>query len=164
MLARIDGAFARLNQVAGKAGAALTANEWLMSIRSRINIPGGTCEFDLPAYYAWQQLDALRRRKDLLEWVGTLMPLAEALQVLLGLLRESGVPQQVVAVNGQFSQSLPAGRVYQLMRVRIDKALQLVPEISGHRLMMLVRLMRQEADGRLRPSDADSRFELTLCA
>jgi len=27
-----------------------------------------------------------------------------------------------------------------------------------------VRLMRQETDGRLRPSDADSRFELTLCA
>jgi len=164
MLARIDGAFARLNQLSGKAGAALTANEWLMSIRSRISIPGGTCEFDLPAYYAWQQLDAARRRSDLLQWVGTLMPLAEALQVLLGLLRDSGTPQRVVAVAGQYSQSLPAGRVYQLMRVRIDKALQLVPEISGHRLMMLVRLMRQEADGRLRPSDADSSFELTLCA
>ena len=40
MLGRIDGAFARLNQVAGKAGAALTSNEWLMSIRSRISIPG----------------------------------------------------------------------------------------------------------------------------
>ena len=164
MLGRIDGAFARLNQLSGKAGAALTANEWLMSIRSRISIPGGTCEFDLPAYFAWQQLDATRRRSDLLQWVGTLMPLAEALQVLLGLLRESGTPQHVVAVAGQYSQSLPAGRVYQLMRVRIDKALQLVPEISGHRLMMLVRLMRQEADGRLRPSDADSSFELTLCA
>jgi len=164
MLARIDGAFARLNQLSGKAGAALTSNEWLMSIRSRISIPGGTCEFDLPAYYAWQQLDAKRRRSDLLQWVGTLMPIAEALQVLLGLLRDSGTPQRVVAVGGQYSQSLPAGRVYQLMRVRIDQALQLVPEISGHRLMMLVRLMRQEADGRLRPSDADSSFELTLCA
>ena len=31
--------------------------------------------------------------------------------------------------------------------------------------MVLVRLMRQEADGRLRPSDADdAAFELTLCA
>jgi len=164
MLARIDGAFARLNQVAGKAGAALTSNEWLMSIRSRISIPGGTCEFDLPAYYAWQQLEPQRRRSDLLQWVGTLMPLAEALQVLLGLLRDSGAPQHVVASGGQYSQSLPAGRVYQLLRVRIDKALQLVPEISGHRLMVLVRLMRQERDGRLRSSDADTEFELTLCA
>ena len=57
VIGRIDGAFARLNQVSGKAGAALTSNEWLMSIRSRISIPGGTCEFDLPAYYAWQQLE-----------------------------------------------------------------------------------------------------------
>ena len=164
MLARIDGAFARLNQLSGKAGAALTANEWLMSIRSRISIPGGTCEFDLPAYYAWQQLDAKRRRSDLLQWVGTLMPLAEALQVLLGVLRDSGAPQLVVAHGGQYSQSLPAGRLYRLIRVRLEKALELVPEISGHRLMVLVRLMRQEPDGRLRASEEDSSFELTLCA
>jgi cell division protein ZapD len=70
----------------------------------------------------------------------------------------------VVAIGGQYSQSLPAGRVYQLMRVRIDQALQLVPEISGHRLMVLVRLMRQEADGRLRSHTEDASFELTLCA
>ena len=69
VIGRIDGAFARLNQVSGKAGAALTSNEWLMSIRSRISIPGGTCEFDLPAYYAWQQHEPARRRSDLLQWV-----------------------------------------------------------------------------------------------
>ena len=164
IIGRIDGAFARLNQVTGKAGVALTTNEWLMSIRSRISIPGGTCEFDLPAYYAWQQHDAARRRSDLMQWVSSLMPLAEALQVLLGLLRDSGSPHQVVAKDGQFSQSLQSGRVYSLMRVRIDQALELVPEISGHRLMVLVRLMRQETDGRLRPSSEDTSFELTLCA
>jgi hypothetical protein len=58
---RVDAAFSALNQMSGKAGAALTANEWLMSIRSRISIPGGTCGFDLPAYYAWQQFDAAAR-------------------------------------------------------------------------------------------------------
>ena len=164
VIGRIDGAHARLNQLAGKAGAALTGNEWLMSIRSRISIPGGTCEFDLPAYYAWQQLEPARRRADLLQWVASMMPLAEALQVLLGLLRDAGAPHKVVAVGGQFSQALPAGRVYQLMRVRLSGELELVPEISGHRLMVMVRLMRQEPDGRLRPSTADTGFELTLCS
>ncbi|MEO7058050.1 MAG: cell division protein ZapD [Caldimonas sp.] len=164
VIGRIDGAFARLNQLTGKAGAVLTSNEWLMSIRSRISIPGGTCEFDLPAYYAWQQLDATRRRNDLLLWVASLMPLAEALQVLLGLLRDSGAPHMVIAVGGQFSQALPAGRFHQLIRVRLDDSLQLVPEISGHRLMVLVRMMRQESDGRLRPANVDTGFELTLCA
>ena len=163
VIGKVDRAFDGLNQLAGKAGHALTSNEWLMSIRSRISIPGGTCEFDLPAYYAWQQLDPARRRADLGQWVNTLMPLAEALKLLLGLLRESGSSQKVVTQGGQYQQSLPAGRVYHLLRLRIDPSLQLIPEISGHRLMVLVRLMRQDAEGRLKPAATDTSFELTLC-
>jgi cell division protein ZapD len=59
---------------------------------------------------------------------------------------------------------LAPGKTYQLLRVRIDPAAQLVPEISGHRLMVSIRLMRAEADGRLRPSQEDAAFELALCA
>ena len=161
---RMEQAFDALNQLPGKAGHALTSNEWLMSVRSRIAIPGGTCEFDLPAYYAWQHRDAASRRADLNQWVSTMMPLAQALQALLQLLRESGVRQRVVATGGQFQQSLAAGKIYQLLRLRLDPALQLIPEISGHRLMVSVRLMRAEADGRLRPSHEDASFELALCA
>lgn len=163
-VARIDGAFQRLNAVSGKTGAALTSNDWLMSIRSRISIPGGTCEFDLPAYYHWQQLAPARRRKDIMHWAQSLMPLAEALQVLLGLLRDSGTPHKVAATAGQFQQSLPAGRVYQLLRMRLDPALGLIPEISGHRLMVSIRLMRQDDEGRLKLAAEDASFELTLCA
>jgi cell division protein ZapD len=164
VVARIDHAFDGLNQLPGKAGQALTGNDWLMSIRSRISIPGGTCGFDLPGYYAWQQHPAERRRADLSRWTASLMPLAEALHVLLRLLRDSGAPQRVVAVSGQFQQSLPAGRSYHLMRVRLEDGTLLVPEISGHRLMAMVRLMQLDADGRLRPSSNDTEFELTLCS
>ncbi|HEY1129634.1 MAG TPA: cell division protein ZapD, partial [Roseateles sp.] len=163
VVARIDGAYQRLNAVSGKTGAALTGNDWLMSIRSRISIPGGTCEFDLPAYYNWQQMLPARRRKDLVGWTQTLMPLAEALQVLLGLLRDSGTPHKVAATAGQFQQSLPAGRVYQLLRMRIDPSLGLIPEISGHRLMVSIRLMRQDDEGRLKLAHEDAGFELALC-
>ncbi|WP_298835437.1 cell division protein ZapD [uncultured Piscinibacter sp.] len=164
VLARVDHAFHGLNQLPGKAGAVLTGNEWLMSIRSRISIPGGTCEFDLPAYYAWQKQEAQRRRNDLLHWASSLMPLAEALSVLLGLLRDSGVPHKVMAAGGQFQQSLPQGRSYHLLRMRLPESLELVPEISGHRLLVSIRLMRQDAEGRLKPSSEDTSFELTLCA
>ena len=160
---RIDSAFRALNQMPGKAGAALTANEWLMSIRSRISIPGGTCGFDLPAYYAWQQFDPQRRRTDLLQWSASLTPLADALRLLLTLLRDSGAPHPVVAVAGLFQQSLPAGRTCQLLRLRLKDVPDLVPEISGHRLMVSVRLMQQDGEGRLKPSPADTPMELTLC-
>jgi cell division protein ZapD len=163
-LQRIDQAFADLNQLQGKAGQALASNDWLMSIRSRISIPGGTCAFDLPAYHAWQQRAAQSRRGDLAGWVGTLSPLAEALRVLLGLLRDSGRAQRMIAAGGQYQQSLPQGRAYQLLRVRVDDSSGLVPEITGHRLLVSVRFMRADPEGRLRPAAADATFELTLCA
>lgn len=164
VIARIDHAFNGLNALPGKAGQSLTTNDWLMSIRSRISIPGGTCEFDLPGYYAWQQYTPARRRADLDSWTTTLMPLAEALQVLLGLLRDSGTPQRMHAAGGQYQQRLPEGRTYHLLRLRMDDSTGLVPEISGHRLLVSVRMMRPDADGRLKPYLEDTDFELTLCA
>jgi len=164
IIGRIDHAFSGLNQLSGKAGHTLTTNDWLMSIRSRISIPGGTCEFDLPAYFAWQQLPASRRQDDLGRWIATLWPLAEALRVLLNLLRDSGVPHKVLAAGGNYQQSLPQGRTYQLLRLRIDETLELVPEITGHRLMVTVRLMKADAEGRLRPCGSDTPFDLALCS
>jgi cell division protein ZapD len=164
VVGRLDHAFNGLNALQGKAGQALIANEWLMSIRSRISIPGGTCEFDLPAYYAWQQLPPARRRADLVQWIATLTPLAEGLNVLLGLLRDAGVPQRAVAPGGQYQQSLPPGKQYLLLRVKLHDDMELVPEISGHRLMVSIRFMKPDAEGRLKPVAADCGFELTLCA
>jgi cell division protein ZapD len=163
-LAKIDHAHGALNALVGKAGAAVATNEFLMAIRSRISIPGGTCEFDLPAYYAWQQHEPARRRADMLRWMATVMPLAEALNVLLALLRDGGAPQRVVAKGGQFQYSLPPGRTFSLLRVRLDPAHDAVPEISGHRLMASIRLMRPDAEGRLKPVHEDIDFELALCA
>jgi cell division protein ZapD len=162
-IGRLESAFHQLNQQTGKAGQSLAGHEWLASVRSRINIPGGTCEFDLPAYFAWQQRDPTRRRADLMGWVATLAPLAEALQLLLQLVRETGAPHRVVTSGGQYQQSLPQGRGYQLLRLRIDPALDLVPEITCHRLLVGVRLMRVDDDGRLRPGGVDASFDLSLC-
>jgi cell division protein ZapD len=164
VVGQLERNFTTLNGVAGKAGQALTENEWLMSIRSRAGIPGGTCEFDLPAYYAWQHRPALSRRADLERWSNTLSPLASSIYLLLKLLRDADVPYKVIATHGQFQQNLPQGRSFQLLRLRIDPRLGLIPEISGNRLMVSVRLMRHDKDDRLHQSSDDAPFELTLCA
>jgi cell division protein ZapD len=162
--AQLEACFSVLNTLVGKVGQTLTENDWLMSIRSRIGIPGGTCEFDLPAYHAWQHLDASVRQQDLQRWVSPLVPLAESLNLLLRLVRNSGKPQRVVAPAGQYQQMLPQGRAFQLLRMRQDAGLELIPEISCNRLMVSVRFMLQESDGRLHTSPDDATFELTLCS
>ena len=160
----LDQCFSALNNLPGKAGQSLTENDWLMSIRSRVGIPGGTCEFDLPAYYAWQHEPGITRRADLERWSTKLAPLAKSIHVLLKLLRDSGAAQKVIANGGQFQQNLPQGRTFQLLRLALAPELKLIPEISGNRLMVSIRLMRQEADDRLHSSSDDSAFELTLCS
>jgi cell division protein ZapD len=156
--------FTSLNNLAGKAGQSLTENDWLMSVRSRMGIPGGTCEFDLPAYYSWQKSPSSRRQSDLRRWSEPLTPLANAIHLLLKILRESGSAQKMMAAGGQFQQNLPQGKPYQLLRMRIDSSLDLIPEISGNRLIVMIRLMRQDNEERLHPSAEDAAFELTLCS
>lgn len=163
-IGQLDQCFANLNAMNGKTGQSLTDNDWLMSIRSRIGIPGGTCEFDLPAYYDWQQRSSPERQGDLQSWAATLVPLAEAIVLLLKMLRDSGSAQKVMAPGGQFQQTLPQGRTFQLLRLRIDPSTGWIPEISGNRLMVSVRLMRRGDDERLHPIQEDGSFELTLCA
>jgi cell division protein ZapD len=164
VIAQVEHCFDTLNRLPGKAGQALTENEWLMGIRSRVGIPGGTCAFDLPAYYAWQQRSESRRQADLQRWIATLVPLAESVQLLLKMLRDAGAPQKVVAVGGQFQQNLPQGRTFQLLRLAIDPGLQLIPEISGNRLLVSIRMLRQDAEDKLQACQEDGAFEMALCS
>ena len=160
----LEHCFTSLNNLAGKAGQSLTENDWLMSVRSRMGIPGGTCEFDLPAYFAWQNSSFPRRQTDIARWSEPLAPLANAIYLLLKILRESGSAQKMIATGGQFQQNLPQGKPYQLLRMRIDSSLNLIPEISGNRLIVMIRLMRQDGEEHLHPSTEDAAFELTLCS
>ena len=162
VLGEIERAFTALSQQPGRIGQGLQDNEWLMAIRSRANIPGGTCEFDLPAYYAWQHLPQQQRQIDLSRWTSLFAPLASSVELLLRLLRDAGSTRKLQAVAGSYQQQL-AGKIYQLLRLRIDGALGLVPEITGHRLMVSVRFMRPDADWKLKAAADDVAFELALC-
>lgn len=164
VLAQLERCFTALNEQTGRSGQILTENDWLMSIRSRMGIPGGTCGFDLPSYHAWQCAEPGVRQKSLQEWTATLAPLAESIYILMQLLRDTGVPQKMAALQGSFQQNLPQGRTFQLLRLAIDPTLGLVPEISGNRLRVSVRMMQMQPDGQLLPSTEDAAFELSLCA
>ena len=164
LIAQLDGHFESLNQVSGKIGQSLNDNDFLMALRSRAVIPGGTCEFDLPAYYAWQHHEASSRANDLAQWVAPFAPLAQAIQLLLQMLRESGSSQKVMATAGQLQQNLPQGRTFQLLRLKIDPALGITPEISCNRLLVVIRMMRQQGDGKLVATTDDVPFEMSLCA
>ena len=163
MIGEIEQAMALLNQTVGKAGQLLVDNEWLTSIRSRAIIPGGTCEFDLPAYYARQQRPAEDRRIDVAKWARPLMPLRQGTTTVLRLLRESSQSGKVIATGGSYQQML-SGRSYQLMQVLLDESLlAFIPEMSANKYMLWVRFTQQDGDLRPKSVDADIPFLLKLC-
>lgn len=164
VLQQLEETFQQLSAQHGKPGHELLDNDWLMAIRSRVVIPAGTCSFDLPAYHAWQHHEPSNRRRQLEQWAHTLGPMARAVNLLLQILRDSGKPQKVMLLGGQFQQTLPPGRTFQLFRLRIDESSHLVPEISGNRLMVSVRLMRLEGDGKLHQTRDEAPLEVALCA
>lgn len=164
LLDQLSACIADLNEAPNKLGRSLEQHEWLKSVRSRTSIPGGTCSFDLPAYYTWQHYAPEHRRSDLTGWVETLLPLSNAIKLSLGLLRDSGAPQKIVAMGSQFQQNLPQGRTFQLLRLTVDPALGAIPEISANRLVASIRFVPQSVHDRQAPLSADISFELTLCA
>lgn len=163
LLQKIDKCLSGFNTIGSRIGHCVSDNDFLSSLRNRVAIPGGTCAFDLPSYHAWKQTDPDARRQDILKWSEPLKTLNDSVVLLMRLLRESGAAQRVVANNGQFQQALPQGR-FQLMRVFIDPSLGLVPEISGNRMMVWVRLIHQNWEGKTQAATENAEFEIELCA
>lgn len=163
-LQQIDSSYVALNKQTGKTGALLNANEWLASVRSRICIPAGTCSFDHPSYHSWLHGPVEQRIAQLENWSSVLVPMVQSVRLLLKFLRENGSVQRVVASNGGYQQNFPSEKSYQLLRLAIAENLRLVPEISGNRLVVTVRLMRLQEDKLQHVHDARADFELALCS
>jgi len=159
----IEQSSAALFSMTGKIGQYLRENDWLMSIKQRTGIPGGACEFDLPSYHYWLHRPSEERTGQLAAWTGPLYPLRDGTAIILRILRESGKPQAHSAVQGTFQQML-GGKTAQMLRLRLDRDIAVVPEISANKYVLNIRFMAHTSDDpRPRTADWDVGFELTFC-
>ena len=163
VLDEIDRASSDLLAMNGKIGQHLRENEWLMGIKQRACIPGGTCEFDLPSYHYWQQQDAALRRGDLKTWLAPLMPIRAGLTIVLKLLRESGKVHHYTAHHGNFQQ-MQGGRMSQMLRIVVDDKLPCIPEISANKYALNIRFIAANYAAKPTLYDQDVGFDLIFCS
>ncbi len=163
VLAEIDAASASLFAMSGKTGQPLRENEWLMSIKQRIAMPGGSCEFDLPSYHYWRAQDAGLRRADLQTWQSSLMPLHTGLEIILRLLREGGKSFRFTANHGVFQQ-MQGGRVAQMLRVSLGSDLACIPEVGANKYAINIRFIAANYAIKTTLFEQDIPFELTFCS
>ncbi len=162
VLSEIDQTSANLLAMSGKTGQHLRENEWLMSIKQRAVIPGGTCEFDLPSYHYWQNQEANLRRENLLVWLGPLLPLKAGSEIILRLLRESGKTFNFTAHQGTFQQ-MQGGRIAQMLRVSIRSDLACIPEVGANKYAINIRFISANFATKSTLFEQDIPFELTFC-
>ncbi len=162
ILWEIDRTSSKLFQMSGKVGQELRENEWLMSIKQRTSIPGGLCEFDVPSYHFWLNQNAEQHRHDLEHWLAPFLPIRDGIAIVLRLLRESGKVSKQMAVQGVYQQMM-AGRVAQMLRIRLQPDYQCAPEISANKYALNIRFTVHEGGQRPKVIESDVEFELTFC-
>ena len=162
ILAEIDKAAADLHASTGKIGQRLRENEWLMNIKQRSIMPGGTCEFDIPSYHYWRQQDANLRREILRNWLTQFLPIHAGMKIVLRLLRENGKVLQFTAHQGTFQQ-MQGGRVAQILRITLSRNLACIPEVSANKYAINIRFISADYAAKSTLFEQDVPFEMTFC-
>lgn len=162
VVGEIEICFADLLASSGKTGQHLRENEWLMTIKQRAAIPGGICEFDLPSYHHWLHRPAEERSADLMNWLQPLLPVGEALRIVLRVLRESGKSMSLMAYGGVFQQ-MPMERAAHMLRLVLPKDVPCVPEISANKYALNIRFILPGSMQRTKLHEHDIEFSLTYC-
>lgn len=142
----------------------LKDSEFLNAIKHRSAIPGGTCEFDLPEYSHWLRQPLTRRQQDMALWIEAVRPLCDAVSEVLWLIRESGQPQDRLAINGMYQHNMQKNQNCLLLRVSLAGDSRLFPEISGSQHRFTVRFLEWSTTAsRAEQTDRDVPFELSIC-
>ena len=163
ILNEIDTATDALRAENTKLGQTLRTNEWLMSIKQRAGIPGGVCEFDVPSYHYWLGLGEDRRQQDLKTWLNPLVPMHDAIVIIMRILRGSGSTTKLVAANGAYQQMLGGSKPAQMLKIDIPDNLTCFPEVSANKYAINIRFNILDFTQKPQKYDEDVNFTLTLC-
>ncbi len=162
LLAELEKCRAELSAMPGKPGLTLSENEWLMAVRSRILIAGGAADYDMPSFWAWQNLPPEARRRDIDLWLAPFAPIRAALRIIMRLLRESGSWRELRATDGTYQHSF-GGQSFQLAQLRVDPRLGAIPDISANKYLLWIRFNAMDGRNRPQPMSGVVDFELNLC-
>jgi cell division protein ZapD len=163
LLNNLQQASQHINDLFSKGILTTLDKDWLYAIKSRSTIPGGSCQFDLPSYYAWQQQTHIERQKDLQAWIQPILGLKEATILVLDLLRKSNIQTTQIAHKGIYQQML-SGKIFQLLQIHLMPPYNnYIPEVSGNKYMITIRFHQLDIKKQLRQSSDDIEFKLMLC-
>lgn len=154
-----------LDQIEGQLLANLKEHDFINSIKQRIAIPGGTCDFDLPAYHYWLTQNPQKRKDKILSWLAPFDIVQRSVSLCLKLVRESSTDNDCVAKLGFYQLTLNPNQPNQIIRVLIDNSYQCYPEISAGKHRISIRFLNHtDPDENPSQINRDVNFKLSCCS
>ncbi|SEP60682.1 cell division protein ZapD [Ectothiorhodospira magna] len=150
-----------IHALGGQMDRQVKGNDFFNSIRQRTAIPGGTCDFDLPAYHYWLARPTGERRQLLQVWAQPFTEIQESVSVILQLIRNAGANRTVIAPRGFHEQTLDTTQPWQMLRIILPMNAPCYPEISAGKQRFSVRFLRA-GDMTSRPAQCDGEIQFTL--
>ena len=165
ILSKQKHALEQLHRLDGKLGEHLKRVDFLLGIKQRTSIPGGSCDFDLPQLRFWLNQEHEQRVANLQHWVAPYSKLEGVIELVLKAIRDSASARPVIAENGFYQQPLDTKQPTQLIRISVDAGESIYPEISAGKHRYSVRFMRINS-GEMTPTQVkeDVEFLLSRCA
>lgn len=143
---------------APRIGQFLREDRLIGLVRQRLSIPGGCCGFDLPTLHIWLHMPQEYLDEQVAKWLASLTPLMQSLELILDLIRNSAPFRKQTSLNGFYQDN---GDDADLLRLRLDLASQLYPQISGHKSRFAIRFLPLDSEHGIVPERFD--FELACC-
>lgn len=143
---------------APRIGQFLREDRLIALVRQRLSIPGGCCSFDLPTLHIWLHLPQEERDKQVSSWLNSLQPVRQSLDLLLDIIRNSAPFRKQTSLNGFYQDN---GDDADLLRLQLNLAHQLYPQISGHKSRFAIRFLPLDSENGTIPERLD--FELACC-
>ncbi|HEY0634522.1 MAG TPA: cell division protein ZapD [Gammaproteobacteria bacterium] len=163
ILRALDHVYNGMHGLNSQLGQTLRDDEFLASIRQRTSIPGGTCDFDLPAYHQWLQRPLEQRAQTQGEWFASLEAARQAVELVLKLIRNSAEPVEQLAEAGAYQQPLDPNLPFQLIRIQLPAGSGCYPEVSGGRHRFTIRFLGAGENSRPSQISTNLPFLVTCC-
>lgn len=165
-LSKLKNGLNNIHGMDGKLGEHLKKIDFLLSIKQRSSIPGGSCDFDLPQLRYWLNLNFQNRQDNISKWSAPYRQLYEVLEVAIKIIRESGHAEKVTAKNGFFQEALDTSQPNQLLRIELPCAVTIFPEISAGKHRYSIRFLQSQNSVDQIPTQfkQDVEFKLIRCS
>lgn len=145
----------------GRLPSRVLNDELLNGVQQRIMIPGGGCDFDLPAYHQWLHSPIEKRLQCIQRWVEPYSHVKEAISLCLEVTRLSCDTHTIKAESGYYEKSVPTEQPIQLIRLNLNHNLSCYPEVSAGKQRFAIRFFDM-SDTTARPIQVKDDLELSI--